>query len=202
MVVPTVKVQNRHKPIDGIRRRDWFVDEIEFEKAVDLVERLHYTRSTSNSATFKHGLFKADTPEIPPQGVAIWIPPTKDAANAAHPENWRRVLALSRLVIEPNVPTNGASFLLSRSVQLIKATDRWDCLVTYADQWQGHTGAIYKACGWKYTGLTQPGGVYQLDGRTIARKAGPKTRTHADMIEMGCEYLGSFAKHRFVHKIR
>jgi hypothetical protein len=31
----------------------------------------------------------------------------------------------------------------------------------------------------------------------LARKAGPRTRTHAEMLELGAECIGSFAKHRF-----
>lgn len=79
--------------------------------------------------------------------------------------------------------------------------EKWPCLVTYADQWQGHTGGIYKATNWQYVGLTKPEAVYVKDGVMTARKAGPKTRTHAEMIAMGAELKGRFAKHKFVHVV-
>jgi len=107
-------------------------------------------------------------------------------------------LALSRFVLSPEVPKNGASFLLSRSVALIKSDGRWDCLVTYADEWQGHTGTMYRAAGWDYAGKTKPERVYTRDGVMVARKAGPRTRTHSDMLGAGCVCVGSFAKHKFV----
>jgi len=112
-------------------------------------------------------------------------------------ERWQGVLALSRFVIEPDVPRNASSFLLSRSMRLIDR-DRWPFLVTYADTWRGHTGAIYKATGWSFDGMTKPEAVYTLRGRMTSRKAGGRTRTHAEMIAMGAVCEGRFAKARFV----
>ena len=71
-------------------------------------------------------------------------------------------------------------------------------MVTYADEWRGHTGAIYRADNWSYAGRTKPERTYVLDGRMIARKAGPKTRTHAEMLALGAKLVGSFAKHKYV----
>ena len=121
-----------------------------------------------------------------------------DAARATFPEGDPfRVLSLSRLVIEQEVPTNAATFLLGRSVRLITRTRQWDCLVTYADEWQGHTGTIYRALGWEYMGLTKPQRIYIKEGRMVARKAGPKTRSHQEMLDLGCECIGSSRKHKF-----
>lgn len=106
-------------------------------------------------------------------------------------------MSLSRLVIEPEVPTNAASFVLSKSQKLIRRDLRWDLLVTYADDWQGHTGAIYKAAGWEYVGTTKPERIYVKDGRMVARKAGPNTRTHSQMLELGAECVTSSVKHKY-----
>lgn len=76
---------------------------------------------------------------------------------------------------------------------------RWPCLVTYADEWQGHTGTIYRATNWQYVGLTKPEATFVHNGRMVARKAGPKTRTRSEMEAMGAEMVGRFAKHKFVH---
>jgi hypothetical protein len=72
-------------------------------------------------------------------------------------------------------------------------------LVTYADEWRGHTGAIYRADNWTYCGKTAAESVWTLDGRMVARKAGPKTRTTAEMEAMGARLEGRFPKHKFVH---
>jgi hypothetical protein len=186
-----------------LRRSDWLVDVIDLAQADELVTRLHYAAGGSNTATFRHGLFRREDWPLVVAGAAWWIPPTRGAAIATFPEGeWQRVLALSRFVLEPDVPKNGASFLLARSVRLIEQSKDWDCLVTYADEWQGHVRAIYKASGWEYVGLTRPERVYVRDGAMIARKAGPRTRTHAEMLTLGAECVGSFAKHKFRKVIR
>ena len=77
---------------------------------------------------------------------------------------------------------------------------RWPCLVTYADEWQG-TRTIYRASNWDYCGLTAPEATFVKDGRMVARKAGPNTRTRAEMEELGAKMIGRFAKHKFVHRV-
>ena len=188
--------------VSRLKRSEWSVATLELTEARDLVSRLHYAKGGSNTAVFRHGLYRREN-DVTPLGVAWWLPPTKVAAQATFPEgDWRRVLALSRFVLEPDVPKNGASFLLARSTRLVKQSGDWDCLVTYADEWQGHVGTIYKAAGWEYVGLTKPERVYTLNGRMVARKAGPKTRTHAEMLELGAELVGSFPKHKFRKVLR
>ena len=181
-----------------LRRSDWDVRTIPLAVAQDLVRKHHYSGGGSNTATYRHGLFLKGSDEC--YGVAWWIPPTKAAANATYPTDWRGVLALTRLAIAPEVPKNGASFLLGASMRLIDR-ERWPCLVTYADEMQGHTGAIYRATNWEYCGMTAKEATFFKDGRMMARKAGPKTRTHQEMIDMGCEMVGRFAKHKFRHLV-
>lgn len=187
----------RHKPANGLRREDWKVDTCSLEQGRSLVAEEHYAVGSSNTATFRHGLYRrADWPLVV-SGVALWIPPTRTAATATWPRNWKGVLSLSRFVIHPDVPTNGASFLLAASARLIAKDSRWECLVTYADEWQNHGGAIYLAAGWEFVGMTKPERVYVKDGAMIARKAGPRTRTHAEMLALGAECIGAFPKRKF-----
>jgi hypothetical protein len=178
------------------------VETISLEQGRTLVREFHYAVGASNTATFRHGLFMRSEWPLIIRGAALWIPPTRTAAEATTDGDWRRVLALSRLVIEPSVPTNGASFLLTHSVRLIEAEDDWDILVTYADEWRGHTGAIYRAAGWEYVGKTKPERVYTINDEMVARKAGPNTRTHSDMLSLGAKCVGSFAKHKFVKRLK
>jgi hypothetical protein len=162
-----------------------------------LCEQHHYSKGGSNTATYRHGLILRSIERI--VGCAWWIPPTKTAAQATYPEgDWRRVLSLSRLAIEPTMPTNAASYLIGRSIRLIRAEGKWDCLVTYADDMQNHSGAIYRATNWEYVGKTKPERAYKdATGRLTARKAGPRTRTHAEMLALGCVCVGSFCKSKF-----
>jgi len=184
---------------ERLRKGDWLVRDVPLPVARSLVEREHYAKGGSNTRVYTHGLFRnEDIFDDQCAGVAWWIPPTKSSAQKTYPPNWRGVLSLSRLVIIPDTPKNACSFLLSRSM---KAIDRvkWPCLVTYADDWRGHTGAIYKACGWDYVGLTDKQPVWVRNGIMVARKAGPKTRTFEEMKALGAELVGSFRKHKFTH---
>lgn len=181
-------------PISALQKSQWRVRPVEMAIGRSLVEQYHYSRGASNTATYLHGLIDSFG-EC--KGVTWWIPPTKSAALATFPNNWKGVLALSRLVIAPGVPKNACSFLLSKSVRLIDSK-RWPCLVTYADTWRGHSGAIYRACGWSYLGLTNPEATYTLNGVMVARKAGPRTRTHSEMLALGARFEGRHAKHKFI----
>jgi len=131
-------------------------------------------------------------------GAAWWLPPTRTAAESFDKANWRGVLSLSRLVVSPDVPKNAASFLIRHSMRLIDRT-RWPVLVTYADEWQGHSGTIYKAAGWTECGKSKTERRYILNGRMVSRKAGPRTRTKQEMLDLGAKCVGSFCAVRFIH---
>lgn len=176
---------------------DWVVGDCELDAARRLILAHHYAGGCSNTATHAHGLFRRRDWEL--FGVTQWIPPTRQAAASVWAVDPDAVLTLSRMAIIPSAPKNSATFLLGRSEKLLGR--RWECLLTYADTWRGHTGAIYRASNWTYLGLTKPERVYLIDGRMVARKAGPKTRTHAEMIALGAEMIGSFPRHKFV-KVR
>lgn len=180
---------------EKLKKDGWFVQTVPLKVVQAFIQQHHYAAGGSNTATYRHGLFKKGHDEC--LGVAWWIPPTKSAALATFPEDWQSVLSLSRLALHPSVPKNGASYLLGQSRKLIDKA-RWRCFVTYADEWQGHEGGIYRADNWKYVGRTKPERTYIKNGVMTARKAGPKTRTHAEMLALGAELIGSFSKHKFV----
>ena len=185
--------------------RDYYIAEVALPVAHALVTAHHYARGGSNTATYLHGLF-AHGDALHCLGVAWWIPPTRSCAEATIPDTlradgvtWRQVLSLSRLVLVPDLPQNAASFLIGQSMRRIQLDGAWRVLVTYADEGQGHTGAIYRATNWEYMGRTKAQRVYvdSETGRMVARKAGPHTRTHVEMLALGCVCRGSFAKHKY-----
>lgn len=185
---------------DVLRKSDWEVHPVGIVIARRLVEKYHYAAGASITAVYTHGLFrKGDIFEEQCVGVAWWIPPTKSAGKATHPADPHGVLCLSRLAIEPGIPTNAATFLLAGSRKLIDRS-AWPCLVTYADKWRGHTGAIYKADNWEYVGETRPEPCYVINGQMRSRKAGPRTRSHSEMLALGAEFVGRFVKSKFVKR--
>lgn len=182
---------------DRLRKAEWEVRDVSLQEARLLVEAHHYARGGSNTRTFTHGLFRKGDPLL--RGVVWWIPPTRQAAETVNRLEWRRVLSLSRMAVLPGEPKNACSFLLARSVRAIERDGRFVSLVTYADESREHTGLVYRASGWEYVGRTAPEGKWlDKNGRMVARKAGGKTRTQAEMHALGYEKEGSFCKHKFV----
>jgi hypothetical protein len=193
------------------RKEDWIVAEISLKLATRVIEEWHYSGGCSNTRVLTTGLYrrsklrpsglfgeKAFGIVHPVVGVTLWMPPIKPAAIAACPENWRGVLVCSRMVILDEIPTNAESFLLRHSMRFIDR-DKWPCLLSFSDDWQGHKGTIYRAAGWKEAGKTKPEPVFVKDGRMVSRKRGPNTRTHAEMLALGCVMVGKYAKTRWIH---
>lgn len=182
----------------SLRAADYFVVDVPLSLAQELVEEYHYSKGGSRTRVYTHGLYRRDAPELC-LGVAWWLPPTRPAAVSVSPDEPNRVLSLTRLVILPQVPTNGASFLLGASMKLIRKDGRYKHLVTYADEGQGHLGNIYRATNWEYVGA-MPGQPAYRDGsgRQVSRKMGAVTRNNTEMLELGYVNTGRTRKHKFV----
>lgn len=183
-----------------LSRTDYGVRTAPLVEVRNLVRQYHYAGGGSNTATFRHGLYRLADDKL--VGAAWWIPPTKAAALSVD-EEWQRVINLTRLVVVPDMPTNAASFLLGKSIRLIRKDGRYRTLLTYADSGEGHTGAIYRATNWDYVGIVRGDPRYiDQNGRHVARKAGPKTRTRAEMEGLGYERTPPTPKHKFVMRLR
>lgn len=179
-----------------LRKSDWFVAECSMNDLHEMVARYHYAGRGSNTATYRFGLYRNADKQC--CGVAWWIPPTKGAAAATWPGDWRQVLSLHRLVCSPEAPANSESFLLGQAIRRIRQDCLWRCLVTYADTRLGHLGVIYRATGWEYLGLTTPEPTFvDAFGRDVARKAGGRTRTRREMADLGYHNVGAFARHKY-----
>ena len=197
-----------------LRKNEWFVEQLtdseDVEDARELIRQQHYAGNVGHPYAYVHGLFHVDDPFL--YGVAWWIPPIKPAALSVArycgDPDWesaqRTVLNLSRLVVSYDVPGNGASFLLGRSVALIKRDGRYDALVTYADTFRGHSGAIYKATNWEYVGLTKPEPIWEdpLTGQQVSKKQDKKSYKVAEMVAKGYVRIGNSVKHKFVKCLR
>lgn len=177
-------------------KTDWEVRNAPFQQGKQLVVDQHYSKGGSNTFVHMHGLYRKADAQL--CGVAWWLPPTRVACESVNKEQWKRVLSLTRLALLPEVPQNGATFLMARSIRLIQKDGRFVSLVTYADESQGHTGVIYKASNWVYVGKKGPYTRWlDASGRQVACKA-TVTRTKAEMEKLGHVKAGAYCKHKFV----
>ncbi len=165
-------------------------------EAREFIAKFHYSGGSSRTCVYAHGLFRRGENEL--LGVALWLPPTKPAARSVNRDQWRRVLALSRLCIHPELSTNAASFLLGRSIRLIKTEGKWLSLVTYADEFMNHKGQIYRATNWTYVGKMKGSPRWEdVEGRQVSVLS-TKSRTRQQMRELGYRNVGVYDKHKFV----
>lgn len=180
-----------------LRRVEWEVKPAPLKDAQHLVQQHHYAKGGSNTAVYVHGLYRRECGNL--FGVAWWLPPTRVACESVNKAQWTKVLALTRMVMVPGTPKNACSFLLSRSVKMIRRDGRFVSLVTYADESQGHDGHVYRASNWRYIGRTgpYPRWVDPATGRQVAAKA-TANRTKAQMESLGYTKQGSFHKHKYV----
>lgn len=190
----------------SLRAREWAVHGVPFHsEAVAFFRDHHYAKGAPNTSTYRHGLYERDEAIWPFVrdlfGVALWIPPTKAAAMSVAGDGWQGVLALSRLAVADEVPKNGASFLLGRSMALIDR-QRWPVLLTYADTGEGHTGAIYRATNWECLGSVAAGDTWIApDGSQRGRKRGGRTFRAVDLTAAGYHRRAAAKKIKFVHRI-
>lgn len=182
--------------IHRLQRCDWEVRKCSYREAANMVRLYHYSKGGSLTGTDFHGLYRRGSDEV--MGVAWWLPPTKVAAMSVNPSDWKRVVALTRLVCHPDTPPNSASFLLGGSIRILKREGRWATLLTYADEFMGHLGQIYRATNWIYLGPSSPIPRWEDEnGRQVAVKA-TKSRTKAQMESLGYRMVGKYRKHKFV----
>lgn len=182
-----------------LSRHEWLVEPCTQAQAREFIENIHYTGGCPNTAVARHALRHVDGGAI--QGVALWLPPTKVAAQSVAGEAWRGVLSLSRLCVAPGMPTNAASFLLGRSMRMLDR-NTWPTLLTYADTREGHTGAIYRATNWECLGEV-PGSDawrHRETNERRGRKRGPRNLSPTEMRELGFERLPRMPKVKFVHR--
>lgn len=184
---------------EKLHKKDYLVKSISHLTALMFIEKYHYAKSASLTSVFSFGLFKAGEDFFEQQvlGVSFWLPPTKNAALTIS-ENFQSVLSLSRLAVHPSVPSNACSFLLARSRKLIKQDGRFKFLLTFADTFENHNGAIYLADNWTFLGKTKPTPVWvNAKGQRMGAKRAGKNLTKQEMVDLGFEFKGNFPKYKF-----
>jgi hypothetical protein len=133
---------------------------IETAVAQAVVRKHHYLRRSA-SAMFTFGLF--DGMDL--IGVAIYGKPASPSlcVGVCGPEESQRVVELTRLWIEDATPKNTESFFIGQTLRLLPLD--FDIVVSYAEIGAGHSGIIYQATNWIYTGLSDAHVEWRLDGQ-------------------------------------
>ena len=178
-------------------KNQWEVKPISKNQTRTFVQQWHYAQGMGAVATNCFGLYyKGDS--ITLHGISLWNPPAIGAAKSVSSYH-QGVLSLSRFCLRDDRPENAGSFLISKSINMLD--NRWNMLLTYADTALNHDGGLYRAANWNYNGLTGKNPMYwdPVNDCMVSRKRGPKSYNKTQMLDMGYEHKGNFAKHRFIY---
>lgn len=187
--------------MDKLRKADgWTVQRIAHRDGRAFITANHYARGAANTSTLAAGLIDPSGRLV---GVTLWMPPTAGVVGWARRQHDSAApVMLSRMAILDEVPANAASFLLGRSLRLLR-TQGYDLAVTYADPLHGHDGHVYRAAGWTQDGASAAASSWiDQDGRQRSRKVGPQNLTVAEMTARGWTRRKGKAKPRYVRPIR
>lgn len=127
---------------------DYVIERIGYQMAMELVIAKHYLRRKA-PVSIAFGMFDSIGQLV---GVITYGVPASSTLlkGVCGPEEASNVYELNRLWVDDSVPKNGESYLIGNTLgQLDK-----EIVVSYADTSQGHTGIVYQATNWLYTGLS------------------------------------------------
>lgn len=96
------------------------------------------------------------------EGVCVYGQPSPPIQRHAFRDRDFPLFELARLVVQ-TPKKNAASFLVGNSLRMLSAPC---AVVSYADTEQGHSGIVYQATNWIYTGATKSHDkAYLVDGK-------------------------------------
>jgi hypothetical protein len=174
----------------------------------DFIEEHHYSHSINGiKSTYSFGLF--DGKEM--VGAAIF-------GGIAMANVWKKygdkredVIELRRLVCIDDTPKNTESWFIARMLKWLVNNSEYKVVISYADDYYGHDGTIYKATNFKYLGTTSPSKMIEWNGRlwhdkTIRTKYRGQLKPYAqrvkDALDAGeARYIDSNFKYIYVYDL-
>jgi len=183
-------------------KTDYTIDRVSKSEAADLLLRFHYLKDISKGfkSGYNYGLFKKN--DFCPlniggiQGVCIFtglpVPEIAKGAFGLERNEQHGLFELSRLCIHPDTQQreyNITSWFVSKAIKRLRKDTEVKAIISYADS-DYHHGTIYRACNFRYCGLSEPKkDFYFADGTK-----------HSRGFVKGCdgEWKDRSRKHRYV----
>jgi hypothetical protein len=127
--------------------KNYTIKSISYEETKPFILNIHYAKRMP-SISYSFGLFYLN--EL--VGIVSYgSPPSQSLCRGIAGDNFSKIVVeLNRLVLRNN-KKNEASFLVGNSIKLLPSPT---IIVSYADTSQNHTGYIYQATNFLYTGLS------------------------------------------------
>ena len=140
-------------------KSDFLINRIEKKDCLEILNKYHYLKDYSKGfkSGFNYGLFLNDKVV----GVCIFtgfpVPELAKGMLGLNRNQQNGLFELSRFCLKPeiqNIEHNIASWFLSRAIKYLKKDTKVRIILSYADS-EFHHGIIYRACNFKYYGLTE-----------------------------------------------
>lgn len=176
-------------------RHDLKLDWCSYEAAKYACEKWHYSGSIPHSKLAKIGVWE-DGIFIGAVIYGVGATSTLVQRYGLRPEQGAELVRVALRKHRSEV-----SRILAISVKMIKKSfPGLQLIVSFADPEQDHIGVIYKACGWVYTGKSQPSPEYvylgkRWQGRSFRHKY-KGMEHHPDVV-----IVDGSAKHRYLYPL-
>jgi len=147
-------------------KSDYTIDRVSKSEAAELLLRFHYLKDISKGfkSGYNYGLYKKN--DFSPlniggiQGVCIFtglpVPEIAKGAFGLERHEQQGLFELSRLCIHPDTQEreyNITSWFVSKAIKNLRRETEVKAIISYADS-DYHSGTIYRACNFKYCGLS------------------------------------------------
>jgi len=164
-------------------KSDFYIDRVSKEEIKELLYTHHYLKDESKDfkSGFNYGLFKRPDWECTLRlggclGTCIFtglpVPEIAVGAFGLNRDEQQGLFELSRLCIEPGTQSreyNITSWFVSKAIRQLRKDTEVKAILSYADS-NYHSGTIYRACNFKYYGLTdRKKDFYYSDGTKHSR---------------------------------
>jgi hypothetical protein len=163
-------------------KSDFYIDIVSKKQAEELLLQYHYLKDISKGfkSGYNYGLFQRN--EFSPlnigglKGVVIFtglpVPEIAKGAFGLERNEQQGLFELSRLCIHPQTQQseyNITSWFVSKAIRQLRKDTAVKAILSYADN-DFHSGTIYRACNFKYYGLTDAKkDFYYSDGTKHSR---------------------------------
>lgn len=181
--------------------KDLSVEMIDRKQGNYLLENYHYLGSAPKGTLYYFGLFY-DTLLI---GIATFgLGANKHLSTGIGEE--QKALELTRFYTVDWSGPNFGSFFLSKTIKLLRK-ERKDLtvLVAYSDPEVSHTGGLYKACNWKFTGQCKKDYCYIMPDGTKLHKSKFRCKdgkTEKQLaLEAGASKISISGKYKFIYQL-
>ena len=163
-------------------KSDYTIERVTKSEAAELLLRFHYLKDVSKTfkSGYNYGLYKNN--QFCPlniggiQGVCIFtglpVPEIAKGAFGLERNEQQGLFELSRLCIHPDTQQeeyNITSWFVSKAIRRLRKETSVRGIISYADS-DHHSGTIYRACNFKYCGLSdRKKDFYFADGTKHSR---------------------------------